>query len=79
MPMSWLAQTVRGLQKEKEDIALITVLSKSGSAPCLAGSKMVVRSDGTSIGTVGGGGAGGCRSEKGSQGIKNRDRRNLVI
>lgn len=55
MLMSWLAQTVCGLQNDGEDLALATVLSKSGSAPCLAGAKMVVRSDGTSIGTVGGG------------------------
>jgi xanthine dehydrogenase accessory factor len=55
MLMSWLAQTVCGLQDDGEDLVLVTVLSKSGSAPCLAGAKMVVRSDGTSIGTVGGG------------------------
>lgn len=55
MLMSWLAQTVCGLQKDGEDLALVTVLSKSGSAPCLAGAKMVVCSNGTSVGTVGGG------------------------
>lgn len=55
MLMSWLAQTVCGVQDDGEDLALVTVLSKSGSAPCLAGSKMVVRADGSSIGTVGGG------------------------
>lgn len=55
MLMSWLAQTVCGLQDDSEDLVLVTVLSKSGSAPCLAGAKMVVRADGKSIGTVGGG------------------------
>lgn len=55
MLMSWLAQTVCGLQSEGESLVLATVLSKSGSAPCLAGAKMVVRSNGVSIGTVGGG------------------------
>jgi xanthine dehydrogenase accessory factor len=55
MLMSWLAQTVCGLQDDGEDLVLVTVLSKSGSAPCLAGAKMVVRADGSSIGTVGGG------------------------
>ena len=55
MLMSWLAQTVCGVQDDGEDVALVTVLSKSGSAPCLAGSKMVIRADGSSIGTVGGG------------------------
>ena len=34
---------------------LATVLSKSGSAPCLAGAKMLVRADGSAVGTVGGG------------------------
>ena len=55
MLMSWLAQTVCGLQNEGKNLALVTVLSKSGSAPCLAGAKMVVCSDGTTVGTVGGG------------------------
>lgn len=55
MLMSWLAQTVCGLQQDGEDLVLVTVLSKSGSAPCLAGAKMVVRADGSTIGTVGGG------------------------
>jgi xanthine dehydrogenase accessory factor len=55
MLMSWLAQTVCGLQNDGEDLVLVTVLSKSGSAPCLAGAKMVVRADGSCIGTVGGG------------------------
>ena len=55
MLMSWLAQTVCGLQNEGQDLTLVTVLSKSGSAPCLAGAKMVVCSNGTSVGTVGGG------------------------
>ena len=55
MLMSWLTQTVCGVQDDGEDLVLVTVLSKSGSAPCLAGAKMVVRADGSSIGTVGGG------------------------
>ena len=55
MLMSWLTQTVCGVQDDDEDLVLVTVLSKSGSAPCLAGAKMVVRSNGVSIGTVGGG------------------------
>ncbi|MDD2852782.1 MAG: XdhC family protein [Desulfuromonadaceae bacterium] len=55
MLMSWLAQTICGLQNDEEDQVLVTVLSKSGSAPCLAGSKMVVLRNGASYGTVGGG------------------------
>ena len=67
MLMSWLAQTVCGLQDEGEDLVLATVLSKSGSAPCLAGAKMVVRSDGSSIGTVGGGVLEAAAQKKGAR------------
>ena len=55
MLINWLAQTVCGLQEAGEDLVLATVLSKSGSAPSGAGAKMVVRANGISIGTVGGG------------------------
>ena len=55
MLMNWLAQAVCDLQDEGEDLVLATVLSKSGSAPCLAGAKMLVRADGSAIGSVGGG------------------------
>jgi xanthine dehydrogenase accessory factor len=55
MLINWLAQTVCGLQEAGEDLVLATVLSKTGSAPCGAGAKMVVRTNGISIGTVGGG------------------------
>jgi xanthine dehydrogenase accessory factor len=55
MLKSWFVQAVCELQNEGEDLVLATVLSKSGSAPCLAGAKMAVRTNGESIGTVGGG------------------------
>jgi xanthine dehydrogenase accessory factor len=55
MLIDWLVEAVCGLQQKGEDLVLATVLKKSGSAPCLAGAKMIVRSDGTSIGSVGGG------------------------
>ncbi len=67
MLMSWLAQTVCGLQTDGENLALVTVLSKSGSAPCLAGAKMVVRADGSSIGTVGGGVMESAAQKKGAR------------
>ncbi|HZE21459.1 MAG TPA: XdhC family protein, partial [Desulfobaccales bacterium] len=38
-----------------ENLALATIVSRSGSAPRAAGSKMVVRQDGASLGTIGGG------------------------
>jgi xanthine dehydrogenase accessory factor len=55
MLRGWFVQAVCDSQKEGEDLVLATVLSKSGSAPCLAGAKMLVRSDGSAVGTVGGG------------------------
>ena len=67
MLMSWLAQTVCDLQNDKEDLVLATVLSKSGSAPCLAGAKMVVRANGTAIGTVGGGVLEAAAQKKGAR------------
>jgi len=39
-----------------EQAVLATVISSRGSAPRRAGAKMLIKSDGTSIGTVGGGG-----------------------
>lgn len=70
MLMSWLAQTVCSLQDDGEDLALATVLSKSGSAPCLAGAKMVVRSNGISLGTVGGGVLEAAAQKKGARVFK---------
>jgi len=55
MLIDWLVEAVCGLQQKGEDLVLATVLKKSGSAPCLAGAKMIVRTDGTSVGSVGGG------------------------
>lgn len=55
MLRGWFVQAVRDLQQQGEDLVLVTVLSKSGSAPCFAGAKMLVRADGTTVGTVGGG------------------------
>jgi xanthine dehydrogenase accessory factor len=43
------------LLSEGESIVLATILSRSGSAPRSAGSRMVVRSNGSILGTVGGG------------------------
>lgn len=70
MLMSWLAQTVCDLQNDGEDLVLATVLSKSGSTPCLAGAKMVVRANGSAIGTVGGGVLEAAARKKGAQVFK---------
>ena len=48
-------ELVRLLSKG-EPAVLATVISSEGSAPRKAGAKMLIRKDGTSIGTVGGGG-----------------------
>ncbi len=55
MMMDWFANIALDLQTSKRDFVLVTVLSKKGSSPSVAGSKMIVFKDGTSIGTVGGG------------------------
>lgn len=43
------------LEKRGEPFAVVTVVATTGSSPRKAGAKMVVRHDGTTIGTVGGG------------------------
>lgn len=43
------------LTREGEAFALATVTAQSGSSPRKAGAKMLVRGDGTTLGTVGGG------------------------
>ena len=55
MLINWTVDAIRPLLERGEDLALATVISKSGSAPCLAGSKMLVKKDGASFGTIGGG------------------------
>lgn len=46
---------LRAAQEQGQDIALATVVRTQGSVPRHAGSKMVVWSDATTVGTVGGG------------------------
>ena len=55
MLISWIVQSICPLLEQGEDLVLATIISKSGSAPCLAGSKMLVHADGSSYGTIGGG------------------------
>jgi len=47
--------TASELRKQNEPFALATVIDLEGSSPGKIGFKMIVKSDGTSIGTVGGG------------------------
>lgn len=53
--MDNIFQKVMDLQKQGRNAVLVTVVSKSGEGPALAGNKMLVYDDGSSIGTVGGG------------------------
>ncbi len=48
-------ESIVKLLKEGESFVLATILSRCGSAPRDVGSRMIIRSDGTIIGTIGGG------------------------
>jgi len=50
-----LLQTVNHLLEEGEDLVLATIISHAGSTPRSVGTKMVVRRNGTIVGTIGGG------------------------
>ena len=41
--------------EDGEDVAMVTIINREGSAPRTAGSKMLVRRDGSIVGTIGGG------------------------
>lgn len=53
--MSKLEQTICQLLEKEESVVLATILSQVGSTPRTAGTKMLICSDGKSIGTIGGG------------------------
>ncbi len=48
-------RTIADLLAQGESLALATIVSRSGSAPRAVGTRMVVRQDGTGVGTIGGG------------------------
>lgn len=50
-----LLQSICHLLEEGEDLVLATIIDHSGSTPRSVGTKMVIRSDGAIIGTIGGG------------------------
>lgn len=50
-----IEQQILTLLEQDRTIALVTIIDKSGSAPRLPGSKMIVEEDGTLHGTIGGG------------------------
>lgn len=53
--MTNINKSIANLLHQGEDFVLATILSKFGSSPGTAGRKMVVRRDGSIIGTIGGG------------------------
>jgi len=48
-------QEIVKIKAEGEEAALVTVISASGSTPREEGTKMLVRADGSILGTIGGG------------------------
>ncbi|RIV20956.1 XdhC/CoxI family protein [Alicyclobacillaceae bacterium I2511] len=53
--MNELYETCAQVLSSGEDVVLATIMSKKGSAPRTAGTKMLVRRDGSIVGTIGGG------------------------
>ena len=53
--MTKINKSIANLLHQSEDFVLATILSKFGSSPGTAGRKMVVRRDGSILGTIGGG------------------------
>lgn len=53
--MKELYNTCARLLAGGEDVVMVTIISQSGSAPRTAGTKMLVRRDGSFVGTIGGG------------------------
>ncbi|MBU1234775.1 MAG: XdhC family protein [Proteobacteria bacterium] len=53
--MKKLIQQVCDILADGEDLVMATICSKNGSAPRIAGARMIVRADGRIFGTIGGG------------------------
>jgi xanthine dehydrogenase accessory factor len=53
--MKKIYQCICELLEKNEDIVLATIIRQAGSTPRTAGTRMIVRSNGQSIGTIGGG------------------------
>ncbi|MBA7479900.1 hypothetical protein ES707_15341 [subsurface metagenome] len=53
--MTDIYQEIVRIKSEGEEAALVTVVSATGSTPREEGAKMLVRGDGSIIGTIGGG------------------------
>ena len=53
--MTDIYQELARIRAEGDEVALVTVISASGSTPREEGAKMLVRADGSITGTIGGG------------------------
>ena len=53
--MNLLLQDLVDLLKQAESVVLATIITSNGSAPRTAGAQMIVRQDGSILGTIGGG------------------------
>lgn len=50
-----IKRALQGLRESGENMVLATIIQRKGSAPREVGTKMLIRRDGTAIGTIGGG------------------------
>ena len=53
--MKKLLDELINTMNNQEDMVLVTVIASSGSTPRGAGARMVVKKDGSTVGTIGGG------------------------
>jgi xanthine dehydrogenase accessory factor len=53
--MNTIYEAIAEAVRRREAVALATIVQTRGSTPRQVGSKMLIRSDGTSMGTIGGG------------------------
>ena len=53
--MTDIYQEIVRIRAEGEEVALVTIVSATGSTPREEGAKMLVKADGSSLGTIGGG------------------------
>ncbi|MFP4584649.1 MAG: XdhC family protein, partial [Desulfococcaceae bacterium] len=53
--MSLVEPELHRLLAANEPVAMATILARAGSAPRLAGTRMLIRRDGSIVGTIGGG------------------------
>ena len=75
--MKKLVKKACDILKGGEDLVLVTVCGKSGSAPRLAGARMIVRRDGRIAGTIGGGLVEAASMQEAKSAFSHRDSRRI--